>query len=222
MTHLWSNIIWHLPLHDGLSLAVLNRYSDYPLLGILRQLKLNPMTTSAAPQVLYIAWKKIAVAARKINSIKANQLLQIADLFEKYPRILKKSTDPSQQPRPNTHHIVKHFRYMAKSAREYQWLRGLSFWHQGGGISASVFMPIVPFDSCLRLFCRKMHERPVSMLSSGDWVRITRLPFTKLKMHDSLGDVAPTTITAHYSTKTEMLTWIINRFPTPWISPQIY
>ena len=221
MTHLWNKIIWLLPLHDGISLAVLNRYSDYHLLGIRSLLNLEPMIIPAAPQVLYIAWKKIAVAARKINSIKANQLLQIADLFEKCPSILKKSTDPSQQPRANTHHIVTHFRHMAKSARQYQWLRGLPFWHQSGGISASVFMPIVPFDSCLRLFCRKMHERPVWRLGSDDCVRIMRPSFTKLMMHESLGDITPTTITANYGTKMETLTWITNRSLTPGISPQI-
>lgn len=187
MIHLWNEIIRLLPLHDGISITVLNRYSDYPLVGMQRDLNLKLMTTSQAPQVLYIAWKKIAVAARKINTIKADQVCQIADLFEKYPKILKKTTDPSQQPRANTNHIVLNFRRLAKNTREYQWLGGSPHWHRGGGIFASAFMPIVPFDSCLRLFGRQMQEKPVlrPIEGSHDWVRIVRPPFTVLKMHDS-------------------------------------
>ena len=182
MRFLWDSAIQLLPLGDNICLTVLNHYSEYSLLDIKAHLDQKRMNTSPDPQALYIAWKKIAIAARKINTVKAHQLCQIADLFEKYPRILKRSTDPSQQARPNTEHMVTYFRQLAKLERGYLWLGGPPRWthfsHHGGSTFAFTSLPIVPFDSCLRLFCRKMYESPVSKPIEGSrhWVRTVQ-PF---------------------------------------------
>ena len=191
MSFLWESTIRLLPLRNDICLTTLNQYSEYDLLDIRTHLIRKHSTMSSGPQALYIAWKKIAIAARKINTVKADQLCQIAGLLEKYPKILKRSTDPSQQARPNTKHMVMYFRKLAELERGYLWLGEWPCWdpllHRGGSIFTSATLPIVPFDSCLRLFCRKMHENPPLKPADGshNWVCILQPLIAVLKLHDS-------------------------------------
>ena len=149
----------HLTVVNKDRLEILERYSGPSLRGIHAKLKAKEKARDC--QVYHDAWNQLLAAEQNVNDARASQLLQIADVFNQYPELLKRSKDPSQTPRANTDHIVSHFRDKARLVKGFQWL-GPGKKHQTQYQFTYSHFPVVPFDSCLRLFCRFIDKNPAS------------------------------------------------------------
>lgn len=56
---------------------------------------------------------------KRICEVRAAQMTGMANLFEKHPHLLKKASDPLQQRRGNSQHVVKQFRRFASKSTNY-------------------------------------------------------------------------------------------------------
>ena len=117
-------------------------------------------------QPLYESWNQLLAAERSINSAKAAQLNRTADIFERHPTLLKRLSDPSQLARENAGQIVSWFKTQAEKARPTRRLKRAERFKATPGLRHS-YLPILPFDSYLRLFCRRVRENPVSRPTVG-------------------------------------------------------
>ena len=106
-------------------------------------------------QTLFNKWQWIVAAQEKLNSSRAAELHKIADLYEAFPDLSKRSTDPSQKSRQNVQHIVAIFRSYARKVSNENWLRRTRYTTAPSIFNRNV-VPLVPFDWCLRLFLRVM------------------------------------------------------------------
>ena len=124
-------------------------------------------------------WHEISAAEQAINQANCAQLHRIARLFEAYSKLLKRTSDPSQMPRGNTSHIVSYFHSRAEQARKVKWLDQSKHSKRSKSRFSlkDPYLPIIPFDACLRLFCRKTQwvnewrKYPASIISDISTVK---------------------------------------------------
>jgi len=103
-------------------------------------------------------WSDVLDATFRFNNLRSQKLERMAQIFESYPSLLKKAADPTQTPRQNFEHIVRRLRANARWIMEDQSLRLFRRnWQQ----FRHKLFPIVPLDSCLRLFVRTLERYPL-------------------------------------------------------------
>ncbi len=143
--------------------AVLTKFRDE-----LKTLGLYTQKELPCPAARYITlirqglikkpWSDVNDAAARFNNLRCQQLEKMAELFESYPSLLKKAADPTQTPRKNFEHIARHLRASARWIIKDQSLRLFRRkWHQ---FRHEIF-PVVPLNSCLRLFVRTLERYPL-------------------------------------------------------------
>lgn len=85
-------------------------------------------------------------------------IIEIAELYETYPTMLKKATDPAEVPRKNIKHITDRFR---GDAQHFSKRKPEQCFAQVRHQFAAVHFPVVPFDSLLVMFLSTLERHPL-------------------------------------------------------------
>lgn len=113
-------------------------------------------------------WNWVKDAKMQLNERKSEQIKFSARLIEKYPRILKRSLDPSQgAPRPNTTHLVVQLDRLAMknlNSRKLLHYRGSN---QRLHKSGRYVIELVPYDRYLRLLLDTVAKYPLDVEVTG-------------------------------------------------------
>ncbi|KAL8690964.1 MAG: hypothetical protein Q9218_003702 [Villophora microphyllina] len=138
------------------SLLSSSKQFEHPLIGLYTK-------------TLYHQWQWTEAAQHMFNGMRSAQLNKMANIFETFPDLLKTSMDPSQKPRSNTEHIPARFRQCARRADREHWMKKTS--NGSNRYFNCHLFPLIPFDACLRLFIRTVHENPQYTEDSGQAAR---------------------------------------------------
>ena len=87
-----------------------------------------------------------------------HDIIEIAELYETYPTLLKKATDPAEEPRKNIKHIADRFR---GDAQRFLKTRPEHCFAQIRHEFTYVHLPIVPLDSVLVMFLTTLERYPL-------------------------------------------------------------
>ena len=85
-------------------------------------------------------------------------IIEIAELYETYPTLLKKTTDPAEEPRKNIKHITDRFR---GDAQRFLKTKPEHCFTQIRHEFAYFHLPVVPFDSILVMFLTTLERYPL-------------------------------------------------------------
>ncbi|KAL6720788.1 hypothetical protein ACLMJK_002713 [Lecanora helva] len=158
-------------LHD-------NEFENFALNPTARKFK-KARLRSFVPMNLRLLcdqWHSLKVLESTINEMWASEIDKMASIYEAFPKLLKLSSNPSQDARSNAEHVHKGLRATARSVRFNDWstqrLRGRQYFKYH-------LMPLVPFDWCLRLFVRKLHEDPKAVGLNGSMIQAANSKNTK-------------------------------------------
>ena len=86
---------------------------------------------------------------------------EMAELYETYPAMLKKASDPAQVPRKNIKHITDRFR---GDAQRFLKKNPKNCFTEVRRQFAAVHFPIVPFDSLLENLFNTLERHPLTSL----------------------------------------------------------
>lgn len=108
------------------------------------------------------SWENVMEAMQHFRALRCEQLNSMADLFRRHGTRLKKASDPASEARPNVKHIVDGLSGNAgRMAKRHPLAMYL---HKIQEFRYDLF-PVVPLDSCLRLFIETLESFP---LPSGE------------------------------------------------------
>ena len=82
----------------------------------------------------------------------------MAKLFNAYPNLIKKASDPAQVPRKNVHHITRRLRDSAGRLKKQDPSKIFKY---DGALFKGTLFPTAPFDSCLTLFAKAPQRYPI-------------------------------------------------------------
>ncbi|KAL2008615.1 hypothetical protein VTN00DRAFT_6809 [Thermoascus crustaceus] len=99
----------------------------------------------------------IRSAQAELKRIKSPQLERAASLLEENPDILHRATDPEQNQRQNTAHVVSRLRRAAERVARQDILKGTM---KGMEYFRNAFFPVVPFNHALGFVVRMLQKYP--------------------------------------------------------------
>ena len=121
-------------------------------------------------------WDPIHKAEPHFVAMRSEQLLRMADLLEKHPRMPKVAVDPSQEPRRNISHVVMGICHRAKKAFN---VRFLSDDAKGSLYMKSELFGLVPFDKDLDILIQTLQSGSYLETIEGDltgFIRVVTVP----------------------------------------------